>query len=113
MIKAFFATLGVLAALAAVFLAVVAIGAVMPEPSLMKERTANKVISGYELTLQTLTSDLRKTTSHQERVRQRPGYDAIYNNWAVDRDKCANYIPHERIYQVDKQLAEVEKLTRP
>jgi len=113
MIKAFFATLGVLAALAAVFLAVMTIGAAIPEPKLMKERTANEVISAYELTLQTLTSDLRKTSSRQERLRQRPGYDVIYNNWAVDRDKCANFIPHDRIYQVDEQLAEVEKLTRP
>ena len=113
MIKAFFATLGVLAALAAVFLTVMAIGAVMPEPKFMKERTANEVVSAYEITLQTLISDLRRTTSYQERLRQRPGYDVIYNNWSVDREKCANYIPHERIYQVDEQLADVEKLTRP
>jgi len=113
MIKAFFATLGVLAALAVVFIAVMGVGAVMPEPKFMKERAANDVVSAYELTLQTLTSDLRRTTSYQERLRHRPGYDVIYNNWAVDRDKCANFIPHDRIYQVDEQLAEVEKLTRP
>lgn len=113
MLKGFTFTLGALAALALVFVVLFFIGASLPESRETKQRAAEEVMAGYETAFNQLTAQLQNTSSYQARIRLRPGYETLYANWAVDREKCAEVVAHERIYKIDEQLAELEKLTRP
>ena len=113
MIKGFTFTLGALAALVLVFLAVVFLGASLPEIKQSKQAVAAEVLAGYELALATLRQEIRQTPSHTQRAALRPGIDSLYANWEKDREKCAEVMPHDRIYKIDDQLAELDNLTRP
>lgn len=112
MIKGFTFTLGALAALAFVFVGLIFLGASLPETKAQKQRIAAEVLAGYQLAIGTLRQEIRQTGSHEQRTRLRPGIESLYANWEKDREKCAEVMPHERIYQIDGQLEELDRLTR-
>jgi len=111
-IKGFTFTLGALAALVLVFVGLVVVGIALPETKAQKKRIAEEVLAGYQLAIGTLRQEIRQAGSHEQRTRLRPGIDALYANWEKDRERCAEVMPHERIYQIDGQLQELDKLTR-
>lgn len=112
MIKGFTFTIGALAAIALVFVALFFLGAALPETKETKQRMAEEVLSGYELACQKLQVDLQQMSLRKDRQRIRPGLEVLYSNWEKDRIKCAEVMPHERIYRIDDKLVELDKLTR-
>ena len=112
MIKGFTFTLGARAALVLVFVGLIVLGAALPETKASKQAMAEEVLAGYEMAYATMLKEIRQTGSHERRTRLRPGIESLYANWEKDREKCAEVMPYERIYQIDGQLQELDKLTR-
>lgn len=119
MVKGFLATLGGLLAIGFVLAVLVLGGAFLAERGARQTSenvgrgTAQEVLAGYQSATQLTLNTLRNTASYSERVRLRRGYESLYKNWEADRERCAKYVPHEDIYKVDENLAEIERLTRP
>lgn len=95
-----------------VFFGFVFFGATLPKTNQVKKNQAQEVAQSYSLVFAKTIDDLNQIKSHKERVRQRPGYEALFQNWEKDREKCAGFIPEKQIYHIDSQLYEIEVLTR-
>lgn len=99
-------------ALAVVTISIVGIGSLLSQKNNKNSQTLEQIAAAYELNMLLLHKKLVETKSYKERIALRSGVEVLRTSWEKDREKCAETMPHEKIYRIDEQLIEIEKMTR-